>query len=207
MSIKEAEMGVQQFGRRLKYTLISGLFIVGPLSLTFMLLAWFTAFVDRVVAPVIGFVGRPLPGLGLVTALVVVLAAGMLGSHVVGQHILDFVEEVVLRVPVLNWLYRTIKQVSDIFSPSAKTQKQFVVVEYPRPGIYRFGFVTRELSVESPRLSGGFVTVFIPTNNLYIGDWVLVPKDSVFKTELTQQQGVQAALSAGASLPPSIKVG
>jgi uncharacterized membrane protein len=127
---------------------------------------------------------------------------------VVGRHLLEFVEEMVLRVPVLNWLYRTIKQVSDIFSPSGRQAlKQFVVVEYPRQGVYRFGFVTKELSVVSDRLPQDAVTVYIPTNNLYIGDYVLVPRDSVFKTELTQQQGVQVVLSAGAALPPQFKVG
>ncbi|MBI5622692.1 MAG: DUF502 domain-containing protein [Elusimicrobia bacterium] len=201
-------MDVQQYGRRLKRTLISGLFIIGPLSLTFILLSWAVAFVDRALAPVIGLVGRPLPGLGLAVAVVIVLAAGMLGGHVVGQHLLELVEELVLRVPGLNWLYRTIKQLSDIFSPSGKeTLKHFVVVEYPRPGVYRFGFVTKELTVESDRLPKECVAVFIPTNHLYIGDCVLLPRDSVFKTELTQQQGVQATLSAGAALPPSIKVG
>ncbi|MBI4677996.1 MAG: DUF502 domain-containing protein [Elusimicrobia bacterium] len=201
-------MDAQQFGRRLKHTLISGLFIVGPLSLTFMLLAWFVALVDKALAPVIGFIGRPVPGLGLATAVLIVLAAGVLGSHVVGQHVLEVVEEIVLRVPGLNWLYRTIKQISDVFSPSAKeTLKHFVVVEYPRPGVYRFGFVTKELTIESGRLPRDFVAVFIPTNHLYIGDCVLVPKDAVLSTELTQQQGIQAVLSAGAALPSTIRVG
>ncbi|MBI5208888.1 MAG: DUF502 domain-containing protein [Elusimicrobia bacterium] len=193
--------------RRLRHTLISGLFIVGPLSLTFMLLAWFVGTVDRAVAPVIGLVGRPLPGLGLVTALAIVLGAGLLGSHVATRHILEVFEEMLLKVPVFNWLYRTIKQISDVFSPKAKpTFKHFVVVEYPRPGLYRFGFVTSELTVEFVAGPREFVAVFIPTNHVYVGDYTLVPKDQVFYTDLTQQQGVQITLSAGASLPPAVKV-
>ncbi len=193
-------------GRRLKHTLLTGLFIIGPLSLTFMLLAWFVATVDRALAPVVGLIGRPIPGLGVATAVGIVLLAGVLASNIVGRHVLEFVEELLLRIPVFNWLYRTIKQLSEVFSPSAKPGfRSFVMIEYPRQGVYSFGFITRQATVDWGASQRTYCVVYIPTNHVYMGDYVLVPQEEIVYTSLTTQQGVQTAISAGASLPPVIR--
>ena len=106
--------------RRLQRTMITGLFIVAPISLTFILLAWFVSMIDNVLLPVIGVIGRPVPGLGFAVAFLLVFLAGMLGSNIVGQHLLEAAEEFFLKIPVVNWVYRTIKQLSEVFSPSGK---------------------------------------------------------------------------------------
>lgn len=188
--------------RRLKRVLLTGLFIVAPFSLTFILIAWFVQLVDRMLYPVTGLLGQPIPGLGIIAALVIILGVGAVASNVVGQHLLEYFEEMLLRVPGINWLYKTIKQVADVFSPAAaKSFKRVVLVEYPRPEVYSMGFVTNEVSVDGRRL----ISVYVPTNHVYIGDFVLVPADKVKDLPLTLQEGIQAALSAGASLPPEFK--
>lgn len=200
-------MKTYSWGRRFKRILLTGLFIVAPASLTFILLSWFVQALDHALAaPVAGLVGRPLPGLGLVTALVIVLAVGVLGSNIAGQHMLEVVEELLLRIPVFNWLYRTIKQVSVVFSPTNKSGfRSVVLVEYPRPGVYSIGFATNQVTLREGDKRTELVSVFIPTNHMYIGDTVLVPKDKVIATDLTQQQGIQATISAGATMPDLIK--
>lgn len=186
---------------------MTGFFVVAPLSLTFILLSWFVALVNGAVAPLVGLIGRPIPGLGLGVALLLVWLAGTLASNIAGQHILEWVEDILLKIPVFNWLYRTIKQVSDVFSPAGRaTYRSVVLVEYPRPGVYSFGFVTNQLALEKPGGKQDCVTVYIPTNHMYVGDYILVPRENLLYTALTQQQGVQATISAGASLPGALKV-
>lgn len=186
--------------RGVKRTFVTGLFIVAPISLTFLLLAWFVSLIDGLVAPFTG--AMPIPGLGLIIALALVLTAGVLGSNIIGQQLLEWAEDVLLKIPILNWVYRTIKQLSEVFSPAGRANfKSVVLVEYPRPGVWSMGFVTNELEVDGAKLS----CVYVPTNHLYIGDIVLVPQETVRHTKLTQQEGIQAAISAGASLPPQIK--
>lgn len=193
---------------RVQRTLLTGFFIIAPVSLSFLLLAWFVTAVDDALAPLFGFFGRPIPGLGLVTALAIVLAAGVLGSNIAGQQLLAFFEELLLRIPVFNWLYKTIKQISDLFSPNKKTGfRSVVIVEYPRPGVYSVGFITKELVLESAQGKQALVSVYVPTNNMYIGDTILVPADKAIRLNLSQQQGIQAILSAGAALPDAIRPG
>ncbi len=187
---------------RFKRTLLTGLFVIGPFSLTFMLLTWFVQTVNRALAPLTDILGYRVPGLGMAAALAIVLAAGALANNIAGQHILDYFEELVLKIPVFNWLYRTIKQVADVFSPAKKTAFQRVVlVEYPRPEVLSLGFVTKEFSLQRGGAARAMVCVFVPTNHMYIGDFLLVPAEKVLPTPLTLQEGVQCALSAGASLP------
>lgn len=192
--------------RRLKRTLLTGLFIVAPFSLTFILLAWFVAVVDRALAPLVGIIGYPIPGLGLMVAFCLILLAGVLGSNIAGQHLLEILEDFLLKIPVFNWVYKTIKQLSEVFSPGAKTHfKGVVLVEYPRPEVYSLGFVTNRLHIEQGSQKREMVSVYIPTNHMYIGDYVLVPSERVIATRLTQQEGIQAAISAGAALPLLIR--
>lgn len=192
--------------RGLKRTLLTGLFIVAPISLSFILLAWFVALVDGLLAPVVGFIGRPVPGLGLVVAFLLVFTAGILGGNIVGRHLLEVTEELLLKIPGFSWIYRTIKQLSEAFSPSKSSFKSVVLVEYPRPGMRQLGFVTKKVDVEGVEGAQELVCVYIPTNHMYIGDSILVPADKVLTTSLTQQEGIQAVISAGASLPAHLKV-
>lgn len=193
--------------RGLKRTLVTGLFIVAPIGLTFVLLAWFVSLIDGLLAPVIGVAGRPIPGIGLVVAFVIVLMAGVLGSNIIGQQLLELTEELLLKIPVFNWVYRTIKQLSEVFSPAGRANfKSVVLVEYPRPGVYSLGFVTNQINVEGAGSPGDLVAVYIPTNHMYIGDVVFAPPSSVIYTRLSQQDGIQAMISAGAALPPSVRV-
>jgi uncharacterized membrane protein len=192
--------------RGLKRTLVTGLFIVAPISLTFLLLAWFVSLVDGLIEPLISVIGRPVPGLGLVVAFLIVLMAGVLGSNIIGQQLLELTEEMLLKIPLFNWVYRTIKQLSEVFSPASKTSfKHVVLVEYPRPGCWSLGFVTNEFAVEGGKAPGALVSVYVPTNHMYVGDIVLVPPDQVHYTKLTQQEGVSAVISAGAALPKQLK--
>ena len=192
--------------KRLQRTLLTGLFIVAPISLSLFLVLWLVALVDGLLAPLAGLIGRPVPGLGLVVALGLVFAAGVLGSNLVGQHLLELAEELLLKIPLFNWVYKTVKQMSEVFSPSGKSNfKSVVLVEYPRPGVYSMGFVTNQLTAEIGGKSQALVCVYVPTNHMYIGDSVLVPADKIITTKLSQQEGIQTAISAGASLPAVLK--
>jgi uncharacterized membrane protein len=46
--------------------------------------------------------------------------------------------------------------------------------------------------------------VFIPTNNLYLGDVVVVPRIDILGTGLTVEEGIRIILSAGTATPPRI---
>ena len=190
-------------GRRFKRYLITGFLVLAPLSISLFLLFWLASWVDDLLSPIAyALTGRELPGLGLVTALVLLSAAGWLTSNIFGKNLVETIEDLILHVPILNWLYRTVKQLTDVFSPSGKAQARSVVmVEYPRVGVYQLGFATGTVCRDEGGRIETLTSVYIPTNHLYIGDVLLVPQERLHCTSMTLQEGIQYFLSAGASTP------
>ncbi|MDE2291836.1 MAG: DUF502 domain-containing protein [Elusimicrobia bacterium] len=193
--------------RRIKRYLITGFLVLTPLSVSLLLLSWFVGWIDGLLSPLAqAMLGRGVPGIGLALALVLVLGTGWLSSNIIGQQVLDAVEDMVLHVPVLAWLYKTIKQLTDVLSPDSKSAlRNVVLVEYPREGVYQLGFTTGQTRREGMDEPEELTSVYVPTNHFYIGDVLLVPSSRLRKTDMTLQQGIQFFLSAGASAPYSIR--
>lgn len=193
---------------RLQRYFVTGFFTVIPFALSALIVWWLVSLVDNSLAPIVwAFTGRVIPGLGLLVGLVVVMAAGWVTSHVIGERILEVLEDLLMHIPVFKWFYGAAKQATEAFSPHKKDAfKSVVLVEYPRPGVFSLGFVTGETVLDLPHgAHKALSSVYVPSNHVYIGEIVLVPKDQLHHTDMTVQQGIQAALAAGAGLPERIK--
>ena len=187
----------------LKGRLITGFFVTVPAFATAWLLWIFWAKIDDIFAPMYQrMLGRPVPGLGFLTAVTVILLMGIIARNVVGRRVLAFGDNLLHKVPVFRLLYPSVKMLIDSFSPERRNSfKAVVLVRHPREGAYAFAFVTSQLLLEAPNGKGEMLTVFIPTNNLYLGDIVVVPADDVIPTGLTVEEGIRIILSAGTATP------
>lgn len=194
----------QKIQARLRRYFVSGFFTLIPVGLSVLVVWTFVSGVDRTLAPVLdAALGFRLPGVGLIAAVILILAAGVLASHIVGERLLKLAENVLVRIPVFKWVYGTIKQMTEAFSPDNKDSfKSVVFVEFPRPGAYSLGFVTGETVLNLP--DGGhknLTSVYVPMNHVYVGDLIFVPSERVISTQMDIQQGIQVMLSAGAAIP------
>jgi uncharacterized membrane protein len=187
----------------LKVRLIAGFFVTVPAFATGWLLWVFWAKIDDIFAPMYDrMFGRPVPGLGFLTAVVAILLMGIIARNVVGRRVLGFGDNLLHKVPVFRLLYPSVKMLIDSFSPERRNSfKAVVLVRHPREGAYAFAFVTSQLLLEAPGGKGEMLTVFIPSNNLYLGDIVLVPAEDVVPTGLTVEEGIRIILSAGTATP------
>jgi uncharacterized membrane protein len=190
----------------LKSRFIAGFFVTVPAFATAWLLWLFWSRIDDIFAPMYErIVGRPVPGLGFLTAIAIILMMGAIARNVVGRRVLGWGDKLLLRVPVFRLLYPSVKMLIDSFSPERRNAfKAVVLVQHPREGSYAYAFVTSEVIVETFDGKAEMVTVFIPTNNLYLGDIVVVPRDDVIPTGLTVEEGVRIILSAGTATPPRL---
>ncbi len=141
----------------------------------------------------------------LVVAIVLVTAIGVLTRYYIGQQIIEWLDALLLRVPLLNKIYGTIKQVNEAFSSGNKTSfKTVVKVEFPSPGSYSVGFVTSE---QNELLTGHgdeerLINVFIPTTpNPTSGFLIVVPESKVTKLDLSVAEGIKYIISLGAIAP------
>jgi uncharacterized membrane protein len=185
---------------------IAGFFVTVPAVATAWILWIFWARVDDIFAPLYDrLFGRPVPGLGFLTAVGVILLMGIIARNVVGRRVLAWAELVLVKLPVFGRLYPSVKLLVDSFSPERRSGfKAVVLVQHPREGGYAFGFVTSEVLVETPQGKCEMATVFVPTNNLYLGDVVLVPRTDVIPTGLSVEEGIRIILSAGTATPPRL---
>lgn len=187
----------------LKIRFIAGIFVTLPIFVTAWILWIFWSKIDDFFAPMyFQMFGRVIPGLGFLTAVAIILAMGTIARNVVGRRVLAWGDALLLRVPIFRLLYPSIKMLIDAFSPERRGSfKAVVLVQHPREGSWAFGFVTSELSLEAENGKGDMMTVFVPTNNLYLGDIVMVPRLDVIFTGLSVEEGLRVILSAGTATP------
>jgi uncharacterized membrane protein len=185
-----------------KVRFFTGVFVTLPVVLTAWVFWLFYSSVDDFMAPLYErILGRHVPGIGFLTAVLIIFAIGVVATNVVGRRILLWGERVILYIPLVRRVYPTVKDFVDAFSPSRRTGfRDFVLVEHPREGCYAYGFLTGDVLVEATK-PGSLVSVYVPTNHLYLGDVVLVPRDAVVPTGLSIEDGIRIILSAGTAAP------
>jgi uncharacterized membrane protein len=190
----------------LKIRFVAGFFVTVPAIATAWLLWIFWSSIDDFFAPLYAHIfGRPILGLGFLTAVAIILVMGIIARNVVGRRVLGWGERFLLNLPIYRLLYPSVKMLIDSFSPERRSAfKAVVLVQHPREGAYAFGFVTSEVLVETPGGKREMVTVFIPTNNLYLGEVVVVPRQDVIHTGIGVEEGIRIIFSAGTATPPRL---
>jgi uncharacterized membrane protein len=190
----------------LKVRLIAGFFVTVPAVATAWILWIFWSKIDDIFGPMyVRLFGRAVPGLGFLTAIAIIFLMGSFARNVFGRRVLAVGDTLLLKVPVFGRLYPSVKMLLDAFSPERRSSfKSVVLVQHPREGGYAFGFVTSEMLLDTPEGKNEMATVFIPTNNLYLGDVVVVPRIDILPTGLTVEEGIRIILSAGTATPPRI---
>lgn len=185
-----------------KVRFLTGFFITVPIVLTAYVLWIFYSAVDGLLAPLYDEVlGRHIPAVGFLTAVVLLFLIGAIATNVVGRRLVALAESLIGRIPLVRRVYPTVKELVEAFSPGRRTGfREFVIIEHPRPGSYTYGFVTGDLKVEGAR-PDTLVSVYVPTNHLYLGDIWLVAPAAVVPTGLSIEEGIRIVISAGSAAP------
>lgn len=143
--------------------------------------------------------------LALLVAGALISLVGLLARYYIGKRIIEWLDTLLLNVPLFNKFYGAIKQVNDAFSGNKNSFKTVVMVEFPREGMYSVGFLTSEEHAQIfPQIHEKLVCVFIPTTpNPTSGFMVLVPADKMTKLDMSVAEGVKYIVSLGSIAPES----
>lgn len=154
-----------------KKYLITGLLVWLPVAITLWILDIVITTMDRTLLllpaawrPEVAL-GIHLPGLGLVASVLVIVITGVLVANFLGQRLLRWWEKLVNRIPIVNSIYSSVKQVSDtMLSQKGNAFRKVVLVEFPQRGQWTMGFVVGTPGERlAPHLTPDTVTVFVPT--------------------------------------------
>ena len=178
-----------------------------PLFISVAALVWLFNVVDGLTTPLYDrLLGQRIPGLGTVSTLAVVVIVGAFARNVIGRRVLERTEGALLKVPVFRTIYAPVKQLIAAFSPdNASGFKRVVLVEDQRRG-YALGFLTREFTADRGKGPEALLAVYLPTNNLYLGDVVICERDRAAFPDITVEEGIRILLTGGMALPPRLRL-
>ncbi len=211
-------MDIKHTARHWQTSFFTGLAIVTPAVISIALLVWLFGTVANITDTLLFFLpdhwvhknGTEGPIrwywslVALVWALFLVALVGQVARYYIGKRLLRMMDELLLRVPLLNKIYSTLKQVNDAFTSTQKSSfRQVVMVQFPRAGQYSIGFVTGDSGGKiSPQIPAKTLSVFIPTTpNPTSGFLVLVPESEIIKLDMSVADGIKYIVSLGSIMP------
>ena len=145
--------------------------------------------------------------LKMISVVVVFLLITLLGyfsKFFLGRIVLGSLERLLDRVPLINTVYRTVKQIVDTFSQQDKAIFQEVVlIEYPRPRCYVLGFLTGSAKGETQKTTDEhLLNIFVPTTpNPTSGFLLMLPESDVTRLKMSIADGMKVIISGGAVVP------
>lgn len=191
----------------LRRRFIAGFFVAVPVVASAAALVWIFRVVDGFTAPIYArLLGRPVPGLGLLTTALAVLLVGVVATNVIGRRLLQRVEHWLMLVPLFRTIYAPVKQLVLAFSPDNEYGFKQVVLIADDAGGYAMGFLTREFTMHA---AGGavesLVAVYVPTNHLYLGNVYIYPRSRVRFPVMSVEEAVRIFLTGGMALPGRVE--
>jgi uncharacterized membrane protein len=207
---------LNKFVQRWRANFFTGLAIVLPGFISIGILYWLFIFISSKTDTILLFLPEswtheklPNGGYGalywywstiaLLLTLVLIGLVGRYGRNYFGKKAIEWTDTVMMRVPLLNKVYGTVKQVNESFHSNKSSFKQVVLVTFPHARSRSLAFVTGEQKSLGPEK---LISVFIPTTpNPTSGFLLLVPESEIIKLDISVADGIKFIISLGAISP------
>lgn len=197
-------------GVLLRRYLIAGLLVWVPLVITVVVIRSLVGFMDQSMLLLPkewrpeALLGYPIPGLGLVLTVTIVVMTGLLAANLFGRRVVAAWESLLARIPLVRSIYSAVKQVAEtIFAANGEAFRKVLLIEYPRRGIWTLAFQTGTATGEiQRRTEAEVITVFVPTTpNPTSGFIMMIPKSEVMELEMSVEDALKLVVSLGVVAP------
>jgi Uncharacterized conserved protein len=186
--------------QKFRSKLFAGLATLLPLYLTFIVIKFLFIKLEEMSGPILKKINLDIPGLGIILTVLLVYILGLLVTNFLGKKIFDIGERLVKKVPIVNMIYTTLKQITDTFTKgSMDAFKGAVYIEYPRKGLWTMAFISGE-SINKDGVS--FYHLFVPTTpNPTSGFFLMIPQSDAIKSGMSVENGLKTIISGGLLAP------
>ena len=191
---------------RVRNNFIAGVVVLIPIGITI----YFTLFIVSISSKILPneinpnhYLPYDIPGVEIIIAVALITLIGWLSLSFIGKRLLNLLNMILKRIPILRTIYSAIVQMTETFTKGDDKKKNVVLVEYPRKGSWAVGFATKENSGEiANRTKKNLVNVFVPTTpNPTSGFLLMFPKEDIIYLDLTFEEASKFIVSAGTSNP------
>ncbi len=191
---------------------VTGLLILVPIGITLWVLNLIVSTMDQSLLLLPekwrpgALLGFHVPGMGTLLTLLFVLVTGLLTHNYIGKKVVYWWELLLRRIPVVNSIYSSVKQVSDtLFSSSGNAFRKAVLVQYPRQGSWTIAFVTGTPGGDvKNHLVGDYISVYVPTTpNPTSGFFLMMPKADTIELDMSVDEALKYIVSMGVVAPGS----
>lgn len=192
---------------------ITGLLILVPLAITVWVLNLVIGTLDQSLLLVPEqyrpkkLFGFDIPGLGTILTILIVFLTGLLTNNLVGNYVVKLWERLLQRIPIVNSLYSSVKQVSDtLFSSSGNAFRKAVLVPYPHQNSWTIAFLTGVPGGDAANhLVGDYVSVYVPTTpNPTSGFFLMMKRSDVVELDMSVDAALKYIVSMGVVAPAEV---
>ena len=191
---------------KLRNYFFTGVIVLIPLGFTLYLTIFLISISSRLVPHDINpnnYLPFSIPGLEIIVSILFITLIGGLSLSFIGKKILNFINDLLKKIPFLRTIYSAIGQMTETFTDRKKSKKSVVLVEYPRKGTWAVGFATKDNKGEiTKKTNKKLVNVFVPTTpNPTSGFLLMFPKDEIIFLDMSFEEASKFIVSAGTSNP------
>ena len=192
------------FFTRLRNYFLTGIVVLVPIGITLYLTKFLISISANLIPKEINpnsYLPFSIPGLEIILSIFFITMIGGLSLSFIGKKILQFVNDLFKRIPILRTIYSAIGQMAETIVPKKKNKKSVVLVEYPRKGSWAVGFATKDNKGEiSKKTNKNLVNIFVPTTpNPTSGFLLMFPKEEVIYLDMSFEEASKFIVSAGTS--------
>ena len=194
----------------MKKYFITGLLIWIPLVITIWVLKLVVDVLDQslLLLPVAlhteNWLGVHIPGLGAILTVFIVFLTGVFATNFFGAQLVELWHEILHRIPVVNSIYSSVKQISDtLFSSSGQAFRKALLVQWPQEGMWTIAFLTGTPGAGvASHLPPDSVAVYVPTTpNPTGGYFVIIARKNVIELDMSVDQALKYVISMGVAPP------
>jgi uncharacterized membrane protein len=198
--------------RHVRANFLAGILVTAPVAITLYAVWAVVSWFDQEVVPLIPtryspetYLAFPLPGLGLLIAVIALYLIGALTAGLFGRYIMGIGERMLARVPVVRGIYGATKQIAEtVLAKQSNAFREVALIEYPRKGTWTMGFITGRPTVQIVESTAeDVVSVFVPTTPVPSAGFLLfVPRSEIVVLDMTVEEGLKMVVSLGIVTPP-----
>ena len=191
---------------KLRNAFIAGIVVLVPIGFTLYLTLFLIKISSKLIPNEINpnnYLPFSIPGLEILLSVIFITIVGGISLSFFGKKILNLINDLFKRIPILRTIYSAIGQMTESFTSKSDNKKSVVLVEYPKKGSWAVGFATKENKGEiSKKTNKDLINVFVPTTpNPTSGFLLMFPKDEVIYLDMTFEEASKFIVSAGTSDP------